>query len=58
MQTTNPNELKTKSILVNLTEAMLTEIDDARFAARCRSRNDWIRAAIREKLENEKKEKN
>ena len=44
-------ELKTKQILVNVTETMLAELDEARFESRTASRNDWIRDAIQERLE-------
>ena len=44
-------ELKTKQILVNVTETMLAQVDDARFESRTASRNDWIRDAIQERLE-------
>ena len=44
-------ELKTKQILVNVTESMLAELDEARFESRTASRNDWIRDAIQERLD-------
>ena len=46
-------ELKTKQILVNVTETMLAELDEARFVSRTASRNDWIRDAIQERLDRE-----
>lgn len=48
-------ELKTKQILVNVTETMLAEIDEARFESRTASRNDWIREALQERLDRQEK---
>jgi metal-responsive CopG/Arc/MetJ family transcriptional regulator len=45
------NEQVTEHVHLLLSVTMLRAVDDARYADKCASRNDWIRLAIERALE-------